>query len=240
MTINASLPADRMRSSPIQLLTQSWDLIKDQYGLFIVIALLATIISSAVPLLLIGPAYCGLYLSYLHKKRGQSINIDKFFEGFNFFVDGLLLTLLQMAFLFVFVVPIIALALVLPLALLIPRFVAYDAGALLTTTDIPLLMGTGLIMAMGLIIGLLIPFFTNLSFPLLVDKKLKPWPTFVVGLKASWQHRRTVIGLALCNLFLGLIGVCLCYVGVFLVLPITTGAWVLFYEEILGMGSSQE
>jgi uncharacterized membrane protein len=84
------------------------------------------------------------------------------------------------------------------------------------------------VMVISIIIGILF-FFV---FPLIVDRKLKAWPAVKLSAKAGLGNFGGVLGLMiLCWLF-SLIGVIACYVGVFLVVPITLAAQATAYRQV--------
>ena len=73
------------------------------------------------------------------------------------------------------------------------------------------------------------------DFPLVMDRRMKG----VDAVKLSFQAAKANLGglllLALGNALLGLLGVLCCYVGAFLVMPVTIGAQWICYERIFGI-----
>src|SRR5208282_6041235 len=81
---------------PLDCLGAGWRLIKDDYGLFFGVSLVGTILGSLAPMaLLLGPAMCGIYLCLLRKSAGQPVSFGMLFDGFNYFVQSLIATLLM-------------------------------------------------------------------------------------------------------------------------------------------------
>src|SRR5437899_7283622 len=75
--------------SAVECLNAGWAAIKDRYWLFVGITLVATLLGGAVPIVLIGPMMCGLYMCLLAKMRGEPIEFGLLFKGFDYFVPAL-------------------------------------------------------------------------------------------------------------------------------------------------------
>src|SRR5438477_8491616 len=91
--------------SPVECLTAGWAVIKDRYWLFLGISLVAMLLGGAVPIVLIGPMMCGLYLCLLAKMRGEPVEFEKLFKGFDYFVPGLVAAAIQTIPIFIVLVP---------------------------------------------------------------------------------------------------------------------------------------
>src|SRR2546422_6252409 len=81
--------------SPIECLNAGWATIKDRYWLFLGMTLVATLIGGAVPIVLVGPMMCGLYMCLLAKMRGEPIEFGLLFKGFDYFVPALVAAAFQ-------------------------------------------------------------------------------------------------------------------------------------------------
>ena len=76
------IPFNRKVVEPVTCLKNGWELIKDQYWLFVGMAAVAVLIGGAVPLgILLGPMMCGQYLTFFRKRRGQPIEFGTLFKG---------------------------------------------------------------------------------------------------------------------------------------------------------------
>ena len=53
------------------------------------------LIGGAVPVVLIGPMMCGLYLCLFAKMRGEPVEFGMLFKGFDYFVQGLVAAAIQ-------------------------------------------------------------------------------------------------------------------------------------------------
>src|SRR5437870_10967981 len=81
--------------APVECLKAGWAAIKDRYWLFLGVTLIAMLIGGAVPVVLIGPMMCGLYLCLLAKMRGEPIEFGLLFKGFDYFVPALVAAAFQ-------------------------------------------------------------------------------------------------------------------------------------------------
>jgi uncharacterized membrane protein len=86
-----------------------------------------------------------------------------------------------------------------------------------------------------MVIGVLFTF----SYPLIVDRRLSGVEAVKVSIKAGLANFWGLVGLALLNGVLGLVGVIFCYVGVFLVLPVSLGALATAYQQVFGLAPDQ-
>src|SRR5215467_203500 len=93
------------RIAPVECLKEGWELIKDDYWLFLGISFLAIFIGSAVPIVLIGPMMCGLYFCLFQKMTGEPLQFDRLFKGFDYFVPGLIVAAVQTIPAFIVIVP---------------------------------------------------------------------------------------------------------------------------------------
>src|ERR1700741_1493723 len=100
------IPFKRKVVEPVQCLKGGWELVKDQYWLFVGICFIGLLIGGAVPLgILLGPMMCGLYLTLFKKRRGEPIEFGTLFKGFDFFGPSLIATLLHIVPIMAIVIP---------------------------------------------------------------------------------------------------------------------------------------
>src|SRR6188474_1990557 len=91
---------------PMECLRAGWNLIKNQYWLFVGMTAVGVIIGSVVPLgILMGPMMCGIYLALFQTRRGQPIEFGTLFKGFDYFGDSLIATLIHLVPILVIIVP---------------------------------------------------------------------------------------------------------------------------------------
>ncbi len=219
---------------PMACLKGGWNLVKDQYWLFVAMCLVGMLIGGAVPLgILLGPMICGLYFSFFQKRRGQTIEFGTLFKGFDYFGPSLIATLIH-------VVPIII--------IVVPAYLIFYLGFVVTMirqgnepdpTSIIILFG---VFAVFWIVMVLVLIVISIGFtfvyPLIVDRGLSGVEAVKLSFRAAIANFWRLLALSLIGGVLGIVGVVLCYVGIFLVFPITLSAVAIAYEQVFGLGEA--
>jgi len=97
MTPNQTFPEFKRNAvRPVECLSQGWELIKNQYWLFVGMSVVGMLIGGAVPLgILMGPMMCGVYLALLKTEAREPVEFATLFKGFDYFVDGMLAGILH-------------------------------------------------------------------------------------------------------------------------------------------------
>jgi len=73
---------------------EGWELVKKDMGIYVLLALVTAILSSAVPVVLQGPLGAGMHIFTMKKMLGRRAEFADLFLGFNFFVPTLVASLL--------------------------------------------------------------------------------------------------------------------------------------------------
>ncbi len=80
---------------PVECMKEGWELIKDQYWLFFGITFVGMLIGGIIPLGIgIGAMFCGIYFVLLQKMNGRQVEFGELFKGFEYFVPGLITSLI--------------------------------------------------------------------------------------------------------------------------------------------------
>jgi uncharacterized membrane protein len=206
--------------------------------LFVGICVVGLLISSAVPLyILMGPMMCGINLCFFKQRRGQVVEFGDLFKGFDYFGPSLVATLL-------YIVPI--------LAIVIPAYIFFYLGMIFTMvaqgqTDEPnpaaplaVFVMFMLFILVIVVVLLLVSVGFTFSYALIVDRKLQGFDAVKLSFKAAFANFWRLFLMMLLNALLGLAGTLLCYVGVFLVLPIGYAAVDVAYEQVFGLHNPNE
>ncbi|CAN5668233.1 hypothetical protein BH18ACI4_BH18ACI4_02680 [soil metagenome] len=231
-------PATAFRSGvvqPIYCLKSGWNLVRDQYWLFVGTALVTIILGTLVPFgIMLGPMMCGIYLALFQRRRGQTVEFGTLFKGFDFFGESIVATLIHYVPIVIIIIPFY-IVLYGGLFLIMPR----QGGEPDPSTLIgffAVLVVFGLIM-MVLIILLSVIF--TFSYPLIVDRKMSGIDAVKLSARGALANFWPLLGLLLLNGLIGFAGVLLCYVGVFLALPVSFAAISVAYEQVFGLGDVQ-
>jgi hypothetical protein len=218
---------------PVECIKAGWNLIRSQYWLFVGMTLVGILIGSVVPLgILMGPMMCGIYLAIFHTRRGQPIEFGTLFKGFDYFGDAVIATLLHMIPIVVIVVPTYLLFYVAMFAsMATSRNGEPDPAALLGVFGFFAIFWVG-IMVIVIVLSVIFTF----AYPLIVDRRLSGLNAVKLSIRAGFANFWRLLGMLMLTGLLSILGVFLCYVGVFLVMPVTFAAIAMAYEQVFGLG----
>jgi hypothetical protein len=193
--------------------------------LFVGITAVGMLLGSAVPLILLGAAMCGINLCLLDRMRGRRVEFRRLFDGFQYFQPGLVAAVLMFGVSLLATLPI---ALSLSGAVIMMPLLMHGDG-LTVTLGIYLAM-IGVLVLVILATSLVVGAFFLYSFPLIVDRGLSGTEAVRLGARAVQANFWGTVGVLCLQVVLGMLGACFCYVGAFLVLPVTMGAVAAAYR----------
>jgi len=215
---------------PVECLKEAWALIKDQYWLFLGIVFVGIFIGGVVPIVLLGPMMVGIYLCLFRKMRGEPVEFGTLFKGFDYFAQSLIAALLQMIPMVVVMVPsyIIFFAVMITSMPRGGRTNPDDASAFVFT-----ILGLELVFIVVIMaVAIVVTVFFLFAFPLIPDRNLSGLDAVKLSIKAAKANFGGVLGLILLNVGLGILGVLCCYVGVFLIAPISLASHAIAYRRV--------
>jgi uncharacterized membrane protein len=219
---------------PTRCIGEAWAMVKDQYWLFVGMCAVGLLIGGAVPLgILTGPMMCGLYMSFFATRRRQPFDFSTLFKGFDYFGPSLVATLLHMIPIMVIVVPAY-------LFFYVSMIVSMGVASQSSENAAPFaVFGVfGMFILMWIFIVLVIIFISigfTFTYPLIVDRKLSGIDAIKWSFKGAMANFWRLLGMTLLTGLLGLGGIVLCYVGIFLVFPIIYGSIAIAYEKVFGL-----
>jgi len=89
---------NRRAVRPVECLREGWQLIKDDYWLFLGICIIGVLIAGLVPMgILAGPMMCGINICLLRRMGGRPVKFDMVFRGFDHFLPSLLVGIVPIA-----------------------------------------------------------------------------------------------------------------------------------------------
>ena len=220
---------------PVFCLKSGWSLVRDQYWLFVGMSAVAIILGSLVPFgILFGPMMCGIYIALFQRRRDLTVEFGALFKGFDFFGESIVATLIHYVPIVIIIIPFY-IVLYGGLFLIMPRQGGEpDPSTLFGFFAVLIVFG----LIMMVLIVLLSVVFT-FSYPLIIDRKMSGLDAVKLSAKAALANFWPLLGLLLLNGLIGFAGVLLCYVGVFLALPLTFAAIAVAYEQVFGLGEVQ-
>lgn len=212
---------------PIDCMKEGWELIKDQYWLILGITTVGMLIGSFIPFGIgIGAMFCGIYYVLLRKMNGQPFEFADLFKGFNYFVPGLIISLVVVipTFISVFVIYCSVAAFIITAVNSNGTFneaVIYGMFATLFIEAVVIALITSSLHALIIF-----------AYPLVVDRNLNGIEAFKLSVKAVWANLSGVVGVILVEFVMGLIAAFIPIVGVYLVLPIMFAGVLVSYRRV--------
>jgi uncharacterized membrane protein len=230
------IPFRRNAVDPVACIKGGWELIKNQYWLFVGMTLIGILVGSAVPLgILLGPMMCGLYLCFFKARRGEPIEFGTLFKGFDFFGPSLIATLLH-------IIPVIAIIIPAYFLFYVSMFVSMAAqGDEPNPAALIGVMATfGIFWIVVLVAVVVISVAFTFAYPLIADRKLQGFDAVKLSFKAALANFWRLLAMMLLTSLMSVIGVMACYVGMFLVMPIGYAAIAKAYEQVFGLADGIE
>lgn len=195
---------------------------KDEFWLIFAITLVGMLIGSVVPLILVGPMMCGIYMCLLDKIDGNRLVFDRLFKGFNYFVPGLIVALVIMLPLFFFLI-----------AVYIPMIGMALAGQTMSEEAlIPFIVGVIVIEIAVALVMTALHSLVIFAFPLIVDRGLNGFEAVKLSARAVWANRGGVAGLFGLGVIVALLGYLALCVGVYIALPVLLMAMAVSYRKV--------
>lgn len=230
------IPYRRKAVDPIECIKAGWELVKPQYWLFVGMCFIGLFISMAVPLgILMGPMMAGLYLCLFACRRREPIEFGMLFKGFDFFGPSLIATLLHM-------IPVAAIIIPTYLLFYVSLFVAIVAqGNNPNPAGILGVFFTFLLVILVIfVLIIIISIGFTFAYPLIVDRRLQGFDAVKLSFKAGMANFWRLLAMMLLTGLLSMVGFAFCYVGMFLVLPISYGAIATAYEQVFGLKNQRD
>jgi uncharacterized membrane protein len=81
-----------------QWIGEGWDMVKDDLGVYIALALVTFVLGSMVPFIIQGPLTAGFFIFCMKRSMNRRAEFSDLFNGFNFFIPALLASLVIAAF----------------------------------------------------------------------------------------------------------------------------------------------
>jgi len=227
------IPFRRNVVEPVSCIKGGWEIIKNQYWLFVGMTLVGVLIGGAVPIILMGPMMCGLNLAFLKTRRGEPIEFGTLFKGFDYFGQSVIASVLQ-------TIPVIVI--VVPAYILFYVFMFVGIAASSSGGGDPnpaalfgVMAGFGLFWLVVVAIIIIISIGFLFVFPLIVDRKLSAIDAIKLSFRAALSNFWRLLGMVLLTTLMSAVGALACYIGAFLVMPISYAAIAKAYEQVFGL-----
>lgn len=215
---------------PFECLSGGWQLIKDQYFLFVGLFLIIVVLVTCIPFtgIVYGAWMIGIYYGMLGRMRGEAASFNAISKGFGHFSLGFVIALLSgLPFALISIgaklmgMRFDEIQKTYPGEATVPREVLIEQFTWLAI----------LICAFALfhlITGLIFPF----AYQLVAERNLTGWQAIKLSARAARANFGGVLGLVLLEMFLGVMGIVLCCVGLVFIMPLTKSAWTIAYRQV--------
>jgi len=221
--MKAGIEPQRVEIAPIELLKRSMDLMGDQYLLFVAMTFVGLFLSNIVPIVLIGPLTCGLYLCFLNRARGETVSFEMMFRGFDYFLESLIAVLLGTVAQVIVIVPAYLI-----IALGIVGAFAGGGGVLSIVSGIAAFFCYLLVLLLALCIPALLMFVA----PLIVDQKMDAITAIKTSYRAAMANLAGILILAVMYGIISAAASCACAIPAFFFAPIAIGATAVLYMDV--------
>jgi hypothetical protein len=214
---------------PVECIKEAWALIKDQYWLFFGLTIVAMLLGGAVPIVLMGPMMVGLFLCLFEKMGRRPFEFGLLFKGFDYFVNGLVVTAIKIIPIVIIMVPFYFI-MIATMMTTMPRGEANpeDVSRFMTSFFGIEMIFFGIIM----VVSICVEIFFMFAYPLVADRKLSGLDAIKLSIKAGKANFGGVLGLLVLNALLGFLGIFVCFVGAYLYLPIAFASQAVAYRRV--------
>ena len=224
----------RRAVQPMVCLREGWRLIKPNYWLFLGICFVGSLIAGMGPMgILMGPMMCGIHLCLLRAERGLPIDFGMLFKGFDYFLPSFVAALFIM-------VPMIVILVATYILFFFGMFAGIAAFGPQQRGGGPpgdafgyYMMSLFAIMYVSILVTSTVLHAVFLFvFPLIVDRELSGWDAVVLSVRAFLGNFFGVLALVILVMFLSLLSLLACYVGVFFFLPLSMAMSMAAYRQV--------
>src|SRR6185503_13027280 len=98
----------------------------------------------------------------------------------------------------------------------------------------------GLFWLVVMVVVIIVSIGFTFAYPLIVDRKLQGFDAVKLSFKGALANFWRLLGMSILTSLMSVAGALLCYVGVFLVLPIAYAAIASAYEQVFGLAGPGE
>jgi hypothetical protein len=195
---------------------------KERYWMVFGIVIVGMLIGGAVPIILIGPMMCGMFLCLFDLIDGRELKFEKLFKGFDYIWKSLLVSVLIFVpifiVLFTIYIPMIAMAI---------------AGPKMSESElIPFLIGTVIFEIVIVVVMVCFHTLIMFAYPLIVERGLTGVQAMMVSAKAVWNNLAGMAGLFGVGFVVAIVGYLMLCVGLYLVLPLIMMAQAVAFRKI--------
>ncbi|MBX7054399.1 MAG: hypothetical protein K1X36_05545 [Pyrinomonadaceae bacterium] len=207
---------------PVEVYKEAWALMKDRYWMVFGIVIVGMLIGGAVPIILIGPMMCGMFMCLFDLIDGRELKFETLFKGFDLIWKSLLVSVL------IFVPILIVL-----FTIYIPMIAMAIAGPKMSESElIPFLIGTVIFEIVIVVVMVCFHTLIMFAYPLIVERGLTGVQAMMVSAKAVWNNLAGMAGLFGVGFVVAIVGYLMLCVGLYLVLPLIMMAQAVAFRKV--------
>ncbi|MEO8573015.1 MAG: hypothetical protein ABI481_03525 [Pyrinomonadaceae bacterium] len=217
--------------------SQAWELVKRNFGLYIGAGLVVTILISCIPFvnfLLIGPMMGGFAYIVLRDLRDEPVDFGMLFKGFEKFLPLMVLGLIQAIPGIIFQI----LQFVVDLSSLAGKSMTGETNSYQSPPPDLSALQTGAIA--GVIIIFVGYFIFQMiwnaalvfAIPLVIERDVSIGEAITLSFGAVFNNLGGLTVLVIINALVGILGFLACLVGIFVAIPVTFAAYVIAYRYV--------
>jgi hypothetical protein len=214
--------------SPGDCVSNGWNLVSQNFGLFLGISILGMILAGCIPcvsLFISGPIVAGIYYVFLRQMNGEPVDFGMMFKGFEVFVP----------------------AMVIGIIIAIPEIIGQGIRISINVADIGIQsQGDGryaalsgglaiLAVVVGLliiVIGFVIRISLFFALPLIMERKLSVGDAIKLSASAGWANFGGIFLLSILEGLMAIAGILVFCIGIFFVIPIIYAANAFAYRQV--------
>ncbi|HQX54316.1 MAG TPA: hypothetical protein PLP07_00210 [Pyrinomonadaceae bacterium] len=218
--------------------SNGWNLVKQNYGLFLGITLVAMIIAGCIPcfsLFLVGPIMGGVFYAVLREMRGEPIEFGMMFKGFEKFVPLMVIGIIQS------IPEIVGQGIRFTVDIGRIGLLGGDGGSdreFFQSSDQGLAIAGGVLIILA-IVGVLFMLLAVVwrvllvfAIPLAMEHDLGPVDAMKLSAKAATSNVGGLVVLFIFEALVALLGFLMLCVGLFFVMPIIYAANAFAYRQV--------
>ena len=228
MGLNKQISVQKVRIGPINCYFEGKEFLGSEYGLFLGICLVGLLIGGLVPVVLYGPAFCGMALCFLTRSRGERATFEMLFKGFDYFVPSLIATLIYMGVACVLVIPFMVLVF-----MMIALMGSQEPALIAISVFLLVCVYVGWILFIG--VASMVFMFAVL---LIVDKEMEGPAAMRYAAQGLTTNFWGVLASATVGQLILFIGMAMCIVPGILMVPIVFAGHFVVYRKIFGVEKS--
>jgi len=230
------LEFNRNAVQPVECIKAGWNLMQSQYWLFVGMTFVGMIIGSLIPFgILMGPMTCGIYLALFKTRKGQPIEFAVLFKGFDYFGDAVIAALLHVLPMFVIIAP----AYILYIVGMFTMMGASQNGQPDPAAALGFFGIFGVIWLIIMVLLVVLSVVFAFAYPLIVDRRLSGLNAVKLSIRAGFANFWRLLAMIVLTGLLSALGLLLCIVGVYLLMPLSFAAMAAAYEQVFGLSEAQ-